>query len=175
MKDEEKKHLDNLISRVTSDFNEKVKSETNPSNVLLKGHLLIENILEECLAACDLRVSRRSGFYEKTKNLSDFKTSDNNINKSIKVVVPMLFALNEIRNNLAHDLSFNISEADINKIGLNLGSLYIYKKYLTGHKEVRENLLFILNRMVHNLGFIIYCKLDDFKSKYPDPEKFPMV
>lgn len=165
-KQEENKHLTNLVAKIKADFNERVESEENSSNVLLKGHLLIENILEECLAVFDqINIkNRHQGFYVKTKILSEITSKDEEIENARRTIVPMLFSLNEIRNNLAHDLNFNISEADINKIGVNLGSEYIIRKYDLGHKKVRENLLFLLNNMVHKLGFIIFAKMEEIKK-----------
>lgn len=162
----ENKHLMDLIERIQSDFNDKVKNEDNASNVLLKGHLLIENILEECLSVYNIKTNfiSRLSFYEKTKILSEIINKNDFLKERMKNIVPMLFSLNNVRNNLAHDLGFNISEADINNIGLKLGSEYIVKKYEVGHKKTRENLLFLLDKMVHELGLIIFLKIDEIKE-----------
>lgn len=156
-------HLEHLVDKLTEDFNDRVKSESDPSYLLLKGHLLIENILQETLAVFDCqktgRIDRIS-FHEKTnflKNLQEYKDE-------IKGVSPLLYSLNEVRNDLAHNLDFKISESDVNKIGINLGSKYIIKKYEIGHKNVKEILLFCLNEIVYLLGFIIYSKMKQIKK-----------
>lgn len=160
------KHLLDLIERIQYDFNDKVKNENNASNVLLKGHLLIENILEECLSVYDIKTNfiSRLSFYEKIKLLSEIISKNDFLKERMKNIVPMLFSLNSVRNNLAHDLGFNISEADINNIGLKLGSEYVVKKYEVGHKETRENLLFLLDKIVYELGLIIFLKIDEIKN-----------
>jgi hypothetical protein len=48
-------YLDNLIKRVLSSFNDRVINENDSSGVLLKAHLLTENVLEECLAVFDIK------------------------------------------------------------------------------------------------------------------------
>ena len=43
------RELDNLLKAVFGGLGRLEKEENDPSNVLLKGHLLIENFLEELL------------------------------------------------------------------------------------------------------------------------------
>jgi hypothetical protein len=173
--EEKNKHLVNLVEKIVSDLNSKVKTETEPATILLKGHLLLENLLEEVLAVFDLqkkqKISRLS-FYEKIKLLSG-TNSGNNINPNIKEACDLLFSLNEVRNNLAHDLNFKISESDINKIGINLGSEYIIKKYEIGYKKIADNLIFLLEKTVRSLGLILFIKIELLKSIKNSPKLIP--
>lgn len=163
---QQNKHLENLLEKIVDDFNSRVKSEKEISNVLLKGHLLVENLLQETLVSFDLKIGiNRISFYEKIKRLSDFNTGEVFIQSKIKEVVPVLFSLNETRNNLAHNLDFQVSESDVNRIGLNIGSEFILQKYKTGHSNTRENLLFCLNHAIYKLGLIMFLQIEEIKDK----------
>ncbi len=162
----ENNHLVNLVDKILEDFNKRVKSEQDISNVLLKGHLLVENMLREDLAILDITKGiNRISFYEKTKRLSETSTGTVEMLGIVKEIVPILFALNETRNNLAHNLEFKVSETDVNNIGLNIGSSFILQKYKTGSSNTRENLLFCLDYIVDKLALIIFVRIEELKTK----------
>ncbi len=165
-------HLDNLLKKIVDDFNGRVKIEKEISNVLLKGHLLVENLLQETLASLDLKGGiNRISFYEKVKRLYEFKTNEPIMQSNIKDISPVLFALNETRNNLAHNLDFQVSESDVNRIGLNIGSEFVLQKYKTGYSNTRENLLFCLKYIVHKVGLIMFLRIEELKDKTKKVEK----
>lgn len=161
----ENPHLQNIIKKVTSDFASTVKNEEVPLNLLLKGHLFIENLLEEVLAAFDVKGNlNRKSFYEKTRSLSEIGTKEEHIKVQIAAITPLLYAINEARNNLAHNLHFEVNEGAVNKIGILMGSEFILNKYEVGHNNVTENLLFCLNEIVVELGGIIYMRVENLKN-----------
>jgi len=161
-------HLTNLVEKAVNDFYSGVASETDPTNVLLKGHLYIENLLDEILTVYDISPKKISHgtFYSKIKTLEDLARRENFEQKrNIESAVVSLFALNAIRNNLAHSLTFKIDEPSVNRIGVTLGSSYVIEKYKNGQKRIRENLTFCLRKIVGQLGLIIYVKITLMNEK----------
>ena len=154
-------HLLNIFNKIVKDFNDNVGNEKEPSNMLLKGHLFIENLMEEVLAVFDKKPKnpRKASFHDKMQSLDEIG------NKNLNNIIESLYSLNEIRNNLAHNLRFTVDEASVNKIGINLGSLFILKKYEIGDTKVRENLLFCLSSIASKLGGVIYIKTEELKEK----------
>ena len=175
----ENKHLDNLYNKVTEDFKKTVGIETDISNYLLKGHLFVENLLDEVLAVYDVPITnwKRLTFYEKisliskinpqfpTKSEYDYFCEDRDL------IVRALYALNDVRNELAHNLLFQISESTVNRIGVVLGSEFIMHKYNHGQKKVRENLSFCMEKICNKLGFIIWSRTEDLKSQLEKSSK----
>lgn len=164
------KHLENLIKKTLGGITEIIAKESDLSNILLKSHLFIETLLEELLAAYSLNKQfsiGKSSFYRKTEKLSDLCQKNKNLTSTEKEhldnLIPLLHSLNTVRNNLAHDLNFNISESDINKIGINIGDSFILKKYETGHSDLKNNLIFCLNEIVTLIGRLIYIKVELLK------------
>ncbi len=159
-------HLNNLIKRIVDDFDDRVGKENEPSNILLKGHLLIENLLQEILAIFDMTDENiaRMSFHNKITCLTKIKSTDY-IQKIILKLIPQLTSLNEVRNDLAHNFNFSINESDVDKMGNNIGSQYVIKKYESGHKNIKNNLLFVLNHIVRELGSTIYIKIEDIKRE----------
>lgn len=164
-------HLNNLIEKTIGGFFEIVKKEEDLSNILLKGHLFIENLLEELLAVYDLnkKISlNKSSFHKKIETLSDFYKTTKTLTQTelthLSFLLPSIYSLNDVRNNLAHNLNFKINEADINKIGINLGSEFILQKYKTGHKNYKDNLLFCLLEIIKKVNSLIYIKINLLKN-----------
>lgn len=161
---QEDKHLKNLIDRLMGDFLNRVGKETDAANLLLKGHLLVENLLTEILAAYDVGKNvRRLSFHEKIKLLGETKcSSDTEV--LIKGVIPVLRSINELRNNLAHEFNFVVTMDDVNKIGIHFGSTFILKKYETNHADVHANLLFCLDLLTYDLGLLLYTRITELKK-----------
>lgn len=169
---QQNKHLENLIEKTLVGISDIKNKETDLSNILLKGHLFIEALLEELLAAYSLNKQfsiGRASFYKKVDKLSDLCAKNQTLTPTEKEqlnnLIPLLHALNSVRNNLAHDLNFKVSEADINKIGINIGSEFILQKYETGHSDLKNNLIFCLNKIVEIIGSSIYIKVELLKTK----------
>ena len=181
--DKQNPHLDNILKKVVGDFDKRVKAESDISNVLLKGHLLIESLLLEVLAVLNVNEVRRItrlSFHEKVKCLDDQRQSEDLkdssiIKQTIHELAPALFALNDVRNNLSHRIDFQVTESDVDRIGVNSGSAFILQKYESGHSRVRENLLFCLNRIEERLGLIIFIRVEYLKKNQnnskPDKKK----
>ncbi len=161
--------LRNLVSKIIGSFQNVVAKEEDLSNVLLKGHLVIENFLEELLAVLNIEKTiniHRLSFHEKLKHIKESAEKDPAYLKNrVGKILPSLYALNGVRNDLAHDYTFTISEPEIDKIGVNLGSRYILKKYSSGHESYKENLLFCIDEIIGDIGRIIYNKICDLREK----------
>ncbi len=168
-KREENRELANLIDKVVLGFNSVVAKENDLSTILLKGHLFLENFLEELIATLDINIGmavHKLTFAEKIEKLRSYvEKTTAYLCVDIRNLLPLLSAINQIRNDLAHDYNFSLSEANIDKIGVNLGSKYILNKYTEGRDRTKENLLFCLRTTISDVGRIMYCKICDLKRE----------
>lgn len=169
------KHLHNLVAKIQEDVSTKLQTENDSSNVLLKGHLLIENLLDEVLAAFDLRPDRgwRAGFHDKVSTLNKIVKNEElkSLHKLINEIVPLLFSLNDVRNDLAHNIRFSLSESSVNQVGMHLGSAYVLVKYESGHAEIRKNLVYCLETAAWKLGLILFNQIETLKRKQAEQAK----
>lgn len=152
--------LGNILRKIEDDLSKVINKEEDLSNILLKGHLCIENILEELLAVFDLNGSNplnTESFSSKVSRVQ--KMAEKKQDKFMQKLVSKLRAINDVRNNLAHDIKFTITEADISKIGVNVGSVYIVNKYKIGHSNLKENLLFCLQNTITDIGVVIFNQI----------------
>lgn len=84
-------------------------SKTDLELILLKGHLLIETILETVLKRNNIPDCENYPFYRKITSLETFEVED--ILKK-DFIISSLRGINRMRNNLAHDFHFNIENGD---------------------------------------------------------------
>ncbi|MFZ2252728.1 MAG: hypothetical protein WAW13_00975 [Minisyncoccia bacterium] len=167
----ENSHLENLIKKAVTDFNNIVGTETDVSNMLLKGHLYIENLLDEVLAIFDQRVENRTfSFKIKTLERVKDKCSLSIQKKDLEDLIPSLYALNSVRNNLAHNLNFSPDETSVNRIGITLGSKYIIEKYENGQDKIKQNLLFCFSEIVNLLAKTIYLEIGHLNNRNRNSE-----
>ncbi len=103
-------------------------SKTDLELILLKGHLLLETVLETSLNRCEVKNSEDHSFYRKIKAFESIRFKE--IEKQ-KFIVSSLKKVNKLRNNLAHDFHFNIKNGE-----LELWSADILE-YLKGEKYTR--------------------------------------
>lgn len=84
-------------------------SKTDLELILLKGHLLLETVLETSLNRCDINKSEDYSFYKKIKAFEsiDFKETEKH-----KFIISSLKKVNSLRNNLAHEFGFNIKNGE---------------------------------------------------------------
>lgn len=80
-------------------------SKTDLELILLKGHLVIEQILEVKLNRCGIKNRKTFSFYSKILALEklNFVQSEKK-----KIILDSLRKLNKLRNNLAHDFYFDL-------------------------------------------------------------------
>jgi hypothetical protein len=120
-------------------------SETNMELILLKGHLLIEVLLESTLRGENIECENFS-FYRKIQTLQNTKLKERNC-----FIIQSLKKLNEIRNKLAHDFNFDITNGEFELWALEV------RKNLKGKKFSRYN---FRTKIVHSFSIISKNILD---------------
>ncbi|MCM4174266.1 hypothetical protein DHD32_22630 [Arenibacter sp. TNZ] len=85
-------------------------SRTDLELILLKGHLLIEKILDGKLNRCGIENRKSLSFYSKILAIEklDFEQTEKK-----KIIVNALKKLNKLRNNLAHDYKFDLNNGEL--------------------------------------------------------------
>jgi len=85
-------------------------STTDIELILLKGHLLLETVLETSLNRSDINKSEDYSFYKKIKVFEniEFKETEKH-----KFIVSSLKKVNKLRNNLAHEFHFDIKNGEL--------------------------------------------------------------
>lgn len=82
--------------------------------ILLKGHLLLETVLETVLDKCKIPDSSTYSFYQKARALKNVKFCNSELQNT---VIKALFSLNILRNRLAHEWNFNANNGDLEAWG----------------------------------------------------------
>jgi hypothetical protein len=85
-------------------------STTDLELILLKGHLLLETILETSLSRCEINVSEDYSFYKKIKAFENVRFKET---EKHKFIVCSLKKVNRLRNNLAHEFHFDIKNGEL--------------------------------------------------------------
>lgn len=85
-------------------------SRTDLELILLKGHLLIEHILDGKLSRCGIENRKSLSFYSKIFAIEkiDFEQTEKK-----KIILNALKKLNKLRNNLAHDYKFDLNNGEL--------------------------------------------------------------
>nr|VFK43706.1 MAG: hypothetical protein BECKSD772F_GA0070984_11549 [Candidatus Kentron sp. SD]VFK49022.1 MAG: hypothetical protein BECKSD772E_GA0070983_115410 [Candidatus Kentron sp. SD] len=78
--------------------------------IILKGHLIIEVIMDNVLFENDVEKRSELSFHRKVEKLSHISTCASG---PIREAVHYLIALNKIRNRLAHEFTFSIDNSGI--------------------------------------------------------------
>ncbi|MFC1224560.1 hypothetical protein ACFE6N_12170 [Pedobacter sp. BG31] len=81
--------------------------------LLLKGHLLIEIILQTVLKRNNITESENYSFHRKIVALERITVVDNEENK--RLIIQYLKSINRIRNKIAHDFHFDINNGEFEK------------------------------------------------------------
>lgn len=84
-------------------------NKTDLELILLKGHLLLEIVLDTTLARNEIKNSDNFSFYNKVLALEKINFKDK---KTKKFVVYSLKKLNKIRNKLAHNFFFETNNGE---------------------------------------------------------------
>ncbi len=92
-------------------------SKTDLELILLKGHLLLEKVLDILLERNNIKNYENFSFYRKISVLNKINF-DNNKNK--KIVISSLTELNKLRNKLAHELLFDIRNGELGSWSSNI-------------------------------------------------------
>ncbi len=85
-------------------------TKTDLELILLKGHLLLEFILDIKLERSNILDYKEYSFYRKILNLKNIDFEDN-VKKDY--IISCLQTINKIRNKLAHELHFNIGNGEL--------------------------------------------------------------
>lgn len=125
--------------------------------ILLKGHLMIEQILEASLTTKVGKRIKNFSFYKKVKIFEEM-VFENKIKHTF--VIEQSNQLNKIRNELAHDALFQIVESDIMN-----WSQEIHKE-LTGTKYSKYT---TRTKFIHAFSFLAIniLEMDSLKYKMP--------
>ena len=85
-------------------------SQNDLELILLKGHLLLESVIDITLSRNKISNQKNYSFYRKIKELGKIEFSDSERKKNI---ILFLSELNKLRNKLAHDFEFEIKNGDL--------------------------------------------------------------
>jgi len=92
-------------------------SKTDMELILLKGHLLLELILDATLSRLNLHKNKNYSFYKKTIILDKIQFKES-IKKNF--IVSSLKDINKLRNRLAHEFQFDIKDGELEIWALNI-------------------------------------------------------
>lgn len=84
-------------------------SKTDLELILLKGHLLIEQILDGKLNRCEIENKKSLSFYSKILAIEKLNFEQT---EKKKIIINALKKLNKLRNNLAHDYKFDLKNGE---------------------------------------------------------------
>lgn len=84
-----------------------LESKNDPELILLKGHLLLDVVLNRALSKNDIKGTEDFSFYRKITLLKGIETNDR---KKLDMVIGLLTDLNRFRNGLAHEFQFDIND-----------------------------------------------------------------
>lgn len=148
------KEADRLIDKINEDFRKHV-AKGNLSEILIKGHLLVEHYMDHVmLLIFDKKANvRKKSFYTKVKELGK---TDCFADK--EATIGSLYSLNEVRNELAHQLDFKVTFSQVETIGYNFGKKFVLERYAKGTDE-KSLLLWALNRIMIRVTFPIWDAL----------------
>ena len=114
--------IDKQILRFSRDIGKHLSESLEPELLLLKGHLLIEYYLGLLLILNDEKKEiLEETFYKKIQRSKELNIVGDPYMESI-------FCLNRLRNRMAHELEYTISESDVDSISMPFGKEYILKK-----------------------------------------------
>ncbi len=141
-----------LIRKQNEEFSKQVV-RGDLSEILLKGHLLIEYYIDHSMLLIfdkNAKVHKKSFWNKITelKNSNCFWDHD--------VAIGCLFSLNKVRNDLAHQLNFEVTISQIDSIGYHLGKEYILKRYSKEDSSEKDLLLWTLQHIVAMVYYPIW-------------------
>tara|TARA_A100000171_G_scaffold51440_1_gene65742 strand:+ start:868 stop:1299 length:432 start_codon:yes stop_codon:yes gene_type:complete len=87
-----------------------LNSKTDLELILLKGHLLLEAMIGTALVRNNIHDSNDFSFYRKVKALESIGFQDN---AKKDFIIHSLTNLNKLRNKLAHDFHFDITNGEL--------------------------------------------------------------
>jgi hypothetical protein len=113
---------DQILQSEIEEFNDYLSSVNDDRYEVLLVHLYIENIFDKYI---DLKLedpthvtsSKKFGFAQKFALVLAFGKIDDQLRDGISKI-------NKLRNKLAHDYKYEISESDVNEMGRTLGSKF---------------------------------------------------
>lgn len=148
-----------LIIKLTNDFKNHVSSQSDLSVVLLKGHLLIEYFLNQLIIINDLQTNvSTAGFKQKIDELKSKSIIDQTLCKHLE-------RLNKTRNDMAHTISFELNESNIDSLGYTFGKEYVLKKYEIGPENLKDQLVWILDEILVQVVILIHLKIKKIKAE----------
>ncbi len=157
---------DRLVSKLFDDFYTHLNKDSL-TEILLKGHLFIEHYLDHIMLLVfdkNAKIDRKS-FSAKVTELRD-----KNCLGEHEVAISCLYALNRVRNELAHNLDFEVTIYHIDSIGYNLGREFILLRY---SKDIdnKKLLIWVLRKIVTKVYYPIYqATMEEYQKKIVVPQ-----
>ena len=131
-------------------------SKTDLELILLKGHLILENIVEISIKRLVKKDLKKHSFYSKVEILDKINLQDN-LKKDF--IISSLKTLNSLRNKLAHDFYFDINNGEFNDWSENI------LENLNGTKYTRYT---YRTKIIHSFSIISKNLLDlSIDNTYP--------
>lgn len=151
--------IDKQLERFESDTKKHLPSSLDTTSLLLKGHLLSEYHLGILLVLFgENHDILEKTFFEKINRCQVMKILDErNIGSLIR--------LNKLRNRMAHELEYVISESDVDFIGMIFGKEYVIEKLESVGTEKRSKLLYwVLDKNLRGILVKTISKLYEEKK-----------
>lgn len=95
----------------------RLDSKTDVEMILLKGHLLIEVVMDMIFDRNDIKNYKNYSFYKK---ISLLKTVDFKDEQKKEIIISVLEIINNWRNKLAHELDFEITTQEFENLALKI-------------------------------------------------------
>jgi len=162
------KKVDSRLEAFMALFRKHLPVSENTLVLLLKGHLLIEYILNHLIILekeGSAKLVEELGFAEKLEIVEKEKILEG------QKILPIK-RLNKIRNKLSHELEYQITEADVDYLGFCLGKDYIHRKTRlledhSGDNLLRYLLVWVLAKLIIETYGIVLRKtiFEDIKKE----------
>lgn len=127
----------------------KLDRSTELELILLKGHLLLEGILDSTLSRSKQLDCSKYSFYRKVQILDTVKTMEF---EKINLIVDSLKQLNQMRNKLAHEFGFKIEMGGLDKWAKNILDNLEGEKF-TNH-TYRTKIVHAFSTMAYHISLI---------------------
>lgn len=160
----------NLLRKYVKDFEKQVSKEADLTIIVLRGHLLMEYYLSHLVVYFHDREHRvdKLSFFDKLQI----------IEKDVTFIAGSspFYKFNDLRNNLSHELNFQISEAEIDRIGFGIGKDYVSLKFSKNIEEpgyLRDLLVWVVDTLVFEIVYQIYKKNESERKQKQATEVVP--
>lgn len=153
---DENNHLENLNLKIQKFL----KDEDKADLLIIKSHLLCEYYLNQILVLEDKCEGGKLDDLTFSQKLEKALNSDSSFDSKTKKIVSKL---NSIRNKVGHELEYQLSESDLDRLGFVIGKEYLVEKYK--QKEDIGKLKYCLRTAISRLAVAVNILVDDLQEK----------